>query len=78
MFQTFTIVYLQETTLAANQPLSRASRLKWMTNTGEHLAGVLPGAGSRGWDRGLELSIGSSKPAMHLQFGVWDFVSGMR
>ncbi|XP_052022231.1 lysosomal alpha-mannosidase isoform X2 [Apodemus sylvaticus] len=34
LFQTFTIVYLQETTLAANQPLSRASRLKWMTNTG--------------------------------------------
>ncbi|XP_034378373.1 lysosomal alpha-mannosidase isoform X1 [Arvicanthis niloticus] len=33
MFQTFTIIYLQETTLAANQPLSRASRLKWMTNT---------------------------------------------
>nr|BAE42288.1 unnamed protein product [Mus musculus] len=34
LFQTFTINYLQETTLAANQPLSRASRLKWMTNTG--------------------------------------------
>lgn len=33
LFQTFTIVYLQETTLAANQPLSRASRLKWMTKT---------------------------------------------
>lgn len=34
LFKTFTINYLQETTLAANQPLSRVSRLKWMTDTG--------------------------------------------
>nr|XP_048290616.1 lysosomal alpha-mannosidase isoform X1 [Myodes glareolus] len=34
LFQTFTITHLQETTLAANQPLSTASRLKWLTNTG--------------------------------------------
>ncbi|XP_076428082.1 lysosomal alpha-mannosidase-like isoform X2 [Peromyscus maniculatus bairdii] len=34
LFQVFTITDLQETTLAANQPLSRASRLKWITNTG--------------------------------------------
>lgn len=46
LFQAFTITDLQETTLAANQPLSRASRLKWITNTGEDLAGFLPGAGS--------------------------------
>ncbi|XP_052582965.1 lysosomal alpha-mannosidase-like isoform X2 [Peromyscus californicus insignis] len=34
LFQAFTITHLMETTLAANQPLSRASRLKWITNTG--------------------------------------------
>ncbi|CAO2610985.1 Lysosomal alpha-mannosidase [Lemmus lemmus] len=34
LFQAFTITHLQETTLAANQPLSTASRLKWRTNTG--------------------------------------------
>ncbi|XP_036044538.1 lysosomal alpha-mannosidase isoform X2 [Onychomys torridus] len=34
LFQAFTITDLQETTLAANQPLSKASRLKWKTNTG--------------------------------------------
>ncbi|XP_076427995.1 lysosomal alpha-mannosidase isoform X3 [Peromyscus maniculatus bairdii] len=34
LFQAFTITDLQETTLAANQPLSRASRLKWITDTG--------------------------------------------
>ncbi|XP_051050981.1 lysosomal alpha-mannosidase isoform X2 [Phodopus roborovskii] len=34
LFQAFTITQLQETTLAANQLLSKASRLKWMTNTG--------------------------------------------
>lgn len=75
LFQTFTIVYLQETTLAANQPLSRASRLKWMTKTGEDLTGILPGAGRVG--QRLRVSSGSSKPAMHLQFGAWDFVSRM-
>lgn len=46
LFQTFTITHLQETTLAANQPLSTASRLKWLTNTGEDLAGILPVTGS--------------------------------
>lgn len=39
LFRAFTITQLQETTLAANQPLSKASRLKWMTDTGEDLAG---------------------------------------
>ncbi|ERE78954.1 lysosomal alpha-mannosidase [Cricetulus griseus] len=34
LFRAFTITQLQETTLAANQPLSKASRLKWMTDTG--------------------------------------------
>ncbi|XP_076427921.1 lysosomal alpha-mannosidase isoform X4 [Peromyscus maniculatus bairdii] len=34
LFQAFIITHLMETTLAANQPLSRASRLKWITNTG--------------------------------------------
>ncbi|XP_041505823.1 lysosomal alpha-mannosidase isoform X1 [Microtus oregoni] len=36
LFRVFTITHLQETTLAANQPLSKskASRLKWITNTG--------------------------------------------
>lgn len=34
LFQVFRITHLQETTLAANQPLSTASRLKWTTNTG--------------------------------------------
>ncbi|XP_055477049.1 lysosomal alpha-mannosidase isoform X2 [Psammomys obesus] len=34
LFQAFTITHLKETTLAANQPLSKASRLKWITNTG--------------------------------------------
>ncbi|KAL1785109.1 lysosomal alpha-mannosidase [Sigmodon hispidus] len=34
LFQAFTITHLQETTLAANQPLSEASRLKWKTDTG--------------------------------------------
>lgn len=34
LFQAFTITELQETTLAANQRLSEASRLKWMTDSG--------------------------------------------
>ncbi|XP_051024475.1 lysosomal alpha-mannosidase-like [Acomys russatus] len=34
LFRAFTITHLQETTLAANQPLSKASRLKWRTETG--------------------------------------------
>ncbi|XP_013367688.1 PREDICTED: lysosomal alpha-mannosidase isoform X1 [Chinchilla lanigera] len=34
LFSTFTIVHLQETTLAANQLRARASRLKWTPDTG--------------------------------------------
>ncbi|CAK7293605.1 Lysosomal alpha-mannosidase [Vulpes lagopus] len=34
LFSAFTITYLQETTLAANQPRASASRLKWTPNTG--------------------------------------------
>ncbi|KAL6029892.1 hypothetical protein STEG23_036788 [Scotinomys teguina] len=48
LFQAFNITDLQETTLAANQPLSTASRLKWITNTGEDLPGFLPGLAAEG------------------------------
>nr|XP_044995358.1 lysosomal alpha-mannosidase-like [Jaculus jaculus] len=34
LFSAFTITRLQETTLAANQPLASTSRLKWTPNTG--------------------------------------------
>ncbi|XP_048198391.1 lysosomal alpha-mannosidase isoform X2 [Perognathus longimembris pacificus] len=34
LFSAFTIIHLQETTLAANQPLASASRLKWTPDTG--------------------------------------------
>ncbi|KAM6216790.1 lysosomal alpha-mannosidase [Rhynchocyon petersi] len=34
LFSTFTITYLQETTLAANQQRDRASRLRWTPKTG--------------------------------------------
>lgn len=44
LFSAFTITYLQETTLAANQPRASASRLKWTPNTGAGLPWE-PGAG---------------------------------
>ena len=39
LFSAFTITYLQETTLVANQLRASASRLKWTPNTGAGLPG---------------------------------------
>lgn len=48
LFSAFTVTYLQETTLAANQLRASASRLKWTPATGGGLPGELGAGGCVG------------------------------